>query len=89
MVHGVVPMINVPIYINDRIIGHIDIIRQDDDHSNGRNPDGMNEYRAEVYEGTKYNMQLKFSYHLQHRYGDGAFELVRKVLNDTAHRIKL
>lgn len=78
-------LINVPIYINDRIIGHIDIIRQDDE--SGRDKDAMNTYRAEVYEGKKFDMQLKGSFFLQHRYGDGAIELVRKVLNDYAHRV--
>lgn len=78
-------MINVPIYINDRIIGHIAVKRQDDE--NGRDPQAVNIYRAEVFEGKKFDMQLKFAYTLHHRYGEGAFELIRKVLNDYAHRV--
>lgn len=65
-------MLWCPLYVNDRMIGHASAQRM----SGGTHDDDVNTYKAtvtghfgELWHGT-----------ITHRYGDGGWELIRKVL---------
>ncbi|MFC9432774.1 hypothetical protein [Nocardia sp. NPDC057030] len=60
------------LYINDRMIGHASAQRV----SGGSEPDDVNTYRAMV------STRIGAPWHgeVTHRYGDGGWELMRKVI---------
>lgn len=70
-------MIWFPLYINDHKIGTVTAIRR----SGGGNPDDINMYEWEAYSTNRGNEFTQATGMIEHRYGDGAFELMRKILS--------
>ena len=70
-------MLWFPLFVNDRKIGVVTAIRREGDN----NPDSINVYEYEVdrYNGNIHMVLARGT--LDHRYGDGAFELMRKILS--------
>ena len=67
----------VPIYVNETVIGSITCVRI----AGGMNKDDVNEYKVEVVENAeKLYFAKHYNFNLDHRYGDGALILIRKVL---------
>lgn len=64
--------------VNDEVIGHFSATRI----WGGTEPDDINVYSYEVVRNVvPVSEQKAYSGQVQHRYGDGALELLRKALN--------
>ncbi|MCW2092832.1 UNVERIFIED_ORG: hypothetical protein M2328_006112 [Rhodococcus erythropolis] len=75
--------LHFPLMINGHTIGHFAAVRK----SGGMDPDDMNTYEVEVRKHplggavyAPYGETRSFS--VEHRYGDGAWALVRKALEN-------
>lgn len=68
-------------YVNGKSIHHgMDIQRLDDLNPNP-GPDAVYRYRASALQEDGINAARQTQVIVEHRYGDGAWELVRKALN--------